>query len=213
MNRKRIIPPFICFVLMITGCGEREERITYGKNEKILTYDELRLWAADMAADMAGQEFESSKRTEEGLVVRDYGYVRITYREGIIPEIMRLEMIRPNLACPRGVFLGNPLEKIESYYHAAQDEYGQGLEYFYEEKKDGVEKYAYGMREDDKIELGAASGNADGTFTCLKLEYFLVDDMVSSIVYTADPEKDASETEDCLEQVKDRVNQDLEHTL
>lgn len=195
-------------VLLMTGCGEKEESVTYVKNEKLLTYDELLLWATDLAADLAGQEFETSKINKEGMVERDYGYASVTYLDGTIPKIAELTMTRPNLACPRGVFLGNPSEKIESYYHAVGDEYGQGLNYYYEDQKNTTEKYAYGWQDDGRIELGAASGNADGSFTWLRLEYFIENDETVSIVYTADFKKEEKDMYSILVQAEDRVKKD-----
>lgn len=191
MKINKIMFILVCFLLI--GCGKNEEGISYVKNEKILKYDEFLLWATDLSADMAQQKYESSKVNGEGLVERDYGHALITYSGEIAPKIVKLKMVRPNLACPRGVFLGNPVEKIEAYYHAAEDEYGRGLNYFYKDTGNGNAKYAYGIQGKEKIELGAASENANGTFTYLKLEYFIQDGVVESMEYTADFEKDEME--------------------
>ena len=56
--------------------------------------------------------------------------------------------------------------------------------------------------------MGAASGNADGSFTWLRLEYFIENDETVSIVYTADFKKEEKDMYSILVQAEDRVKKD-----
>lgn len=195
----------LCAALFLSGCSaslnaqpvsEKQEstasapKFTYEKNGAPLTYDEMTKWANDLAPLMAEEERDSTTEQEDGTVLADYGHAEILWSGWNAPKICRLEIKEPNLACPRGVFLGNPSEKVEAYYQSQNNpSYNEEekLIYLEEKKNDDTGKWEtnYGFYGDGRVNYGAISKRYDGTYTSLELQFAIAEDKVSHITYLA----------------------------
>lgn len=171
--------------------------LTYQQNDTTPSYDEILFWADEMAEYMSGEKYESLTDLDDGTVETTYSHASILWTGHENAHILKLDITQANLACPRGVFLGNPTEKMDAYYPAFSGKPAGSL-YFEQAPRMGRDAWRYGLVTDDGVVYAALAQNTDESYTELRLQYTLQDGKVTHIVYTMRPTLTAEEAQALL---------------
>lgn len=178
----------------------------YERNDQILTYDEILLWASDAATYLIQKQSDVPMEQNDQGVFADYGHAQVLWNlpEGYAPQILQMDITQPNLACPRGVFLGNPTAKVLAYYSVDIDYPQTEKNSFYLEEIQRLNHpmCLYGYSENDNLVFGAFSQQQDDDYDQLEIVFSITENAVSKIEY----HRELSITEQELRLTLDKIN-------